>query len=98
MKGMMMSNYIDEEIERLELLGSDISNLVWKYLNDLKIAKAQAEIIIDGLKEEQLRCEDCKEVNNTVKKTTCPYQSEVHGKEEKAVLCDKCYQERIYET
>ena len=46
--------------------------------------------------KEKLKCEDCGTTEN-VKKTNCPYQEDVNNEIVKAVLCDTCRTERLYD-
>lgn len=44
--------------------------------------------------DEELICDDCKQVTGDVKKTICPYDKDVHSKNTEVQLCSSCYHER----
>ena len=48
-------------------------------------------------KESELVCEDCG-TNKDVKKTLCPYELEIHGKEIEITVCNSCYNGRWENT
>jgi len=43
------------------------------------------------------RCQDCKQVRDDVKRTTCPYQEDVIGRKVPATLCRECRRARAAE-
>ena len=45
---------------------------------------------------DELKCEDCGTTEN-VSITICPFAKEIHNKEVSVALCDKCYQERVWD-
>jgi hypothetical protein len=52
------------------------------------------------MNEMAIFCQDCgvsSEVDTTVGDTTCPFASEIHNEEVEIVVCDKCYQQRLYD-
>jgi len=44
--------------------------------------------------EEILTCDDCGKSGNDVKKTTCPYASDIYNEEIACTLCSDCVHER----
>lgn len=47
--------------------------------------------------KKSLTCDDCGAMTPDVEETTCPYNSEINEKEVEITVCEKCYQERLYD-
>ena len=47
-------------------------------------------------KDKVLVCQDCGTTEN-VTETTCPFASEIYGKEVDIAVCSDCYRERLYD-
>lgn len=44
--------------------------------------------------DQLLKCDDCDKVDETVHKTTCPYNEEISNETIECQLCNECYHER----
>ena len=44
--------------------------------------------------DKNLKCDDCGQVNSSVKYTLFPYEEEINDKEVELLLCDDCYDDR----
>ena len=44
-----------------------------------------------------LVCDDCGTKENNVSINLCPYAQEINNKDIEVCLCDKCYQERVWD-
>jgi hypothetical protein len=44
-----------------------------------------------------MKCQDCDQEKPDVAETTCPYALEINDEEVVIVVCDDCYQERLYD-
>lgn len=44
-----------------------------------------------------LSCDDCGAQSADVRATTCPFNAEINNKTVDITVCDKCYQERLWD-
>jgi hypothetical protein len=44
-----------------------------------------------------LECQDCHKEKPDVKETFCPFAQEVHHEDIEIIVCDNCYQERVWD-
>ena len=86
----LKSGYALTGCYKMELVLQDHPNWVW--LTPENREKASKNFEKQDM--DHLVCDDCKNQNETVMDTICPYKQELHGEEDPCNLCPECYTER----
>ena len=63
-------------------------------VDTLEITKKHAEDLEFLQQVAGLRCQDCEQIKDDVKNTTCPFASEIHNETLHITVCEDCEYER----